>query len=287
MQHRISARVLAILGATGCAAQLAPVEAPEAATSPGLAVAPATSDGARPIAVTPETPPGPCPPDMALIDAENLQVCVDRYEACLERVKPDGSHEKWPGNQRIDGLEAEMVAVSRAGEKPQGYISGAQAQAACTNAGKRLCERDEWLAACRGPEKTTYPYGNERRAKVCNDRFKVLDHHPVVTLFKEYGPADADPRAMWMPRWMNDPRLHELPYTVAKTGEFAECTNDYGTYDMVGNLHEWIDDPEGTFLGGFFMDTFQNGEGCSYRTRGHEFEYKDYSTGFRCCADPA
>jgi len=229
-----------------------------------------------------EKPRVGCPPEMALVSGH---FCIDRWEASLERGRGD-RREKWPGNRRVDGLEAEMVAVSRAGEKPQGYISGAQAQAACANAGKRLCAREEWLTACRGPKNTLYPYGNERRPNVCNDRFKTLDRHPVVTLYRQEAGPDADPSAMWMPRWMNDPRLHELPYTVSKTGEFAECTNEYGVYDMVGNLHEWIDDPEGTFLGGFFMDTFQNGEGCNYRTHGHELEYHDYSTGFRCCAEP-
>ena len=29
-----------------------------------------------------------------------------------------------------------------------------------------------------------------------------------------------------------------------------------------------------------------NGDGCTYRTAAHEFTYHDYSTGFRCCADP-
>jgi formylglycine-generating enzyme len=91
---------------------------------------------------------------------------------------------------------------------------------------------------------------------------------------------------MWHPSFMNDPRLHDLPHTVTPTGAREACRNDYGVYDMVGNLHEWVDDPAGTFMGGFFMDTFQNGEGCEYRTTAHGFDYHDYSTGFRCCADP-
>jgi hypothetical protein len=54
---------------------------------------------------------------------------------------------------------------------------------------------------------------------------------------------------------------------------------------MVGNLHEWIEDPEGTFRGGFYMDTLINGEGCDYATTAHSKKYHDYSTGFRCCMD--
>ena len=57
-------------------------------------------------------------------------------------------------------------------------------------------------------------------------------------------------------------------------------------YDLVGNLHEWVDDPDGTFRGGYYMDTTKNGDGCSYHTTAHDFTYHDYSTGFRCCMDP-
>ena len=56
---------------------------------------------------------------------------------------------------------------------------------------------------------------------------------------------------------------------------------------MVGNLHEWVDDPDGTFQGGYYLDTHQHGDGCNYRTPAHDIYYHDYSTGFRCCADVA
>lgn len=227
----------------------------------------------------------PCPEGMVLLSRAQGGYCIDAYEASLERRTGTAS-EPWPGNRAVDGQESEMVAVSRAGVKPQGYISGEQAAAACHNAGKRLCEADEWVRACRGPDATLYPYGNERRADACNDRYEKLDRHPVVRLFQAHAPAGTDPKEMWYQSWMNDPRLHELSDTVTPTGSFAECTNAFGVYDMVGNLHEWVADADGTFLGGFFMDTFQNGEGCAYRTQAHTTEYHDYSTGFRCCADP-
>ena len=46
-----------------------------------------------------------------------------------------------------------------------------------------------------------------------------------------------------------------------------------------------IDDPAGTFKGGFYVDTKLNGEGCLYTTTAHDVSYWDYSTGFRCCRD--
>ena len=33
-----------------------------------------------------------------------------------------------------------------------------------------------------------------------------------------------------------------LAGTRNPTGERAECSNEYGIFDMVGNLHEWIDE---------------------------------------------
>jgi sulfatase modifying factor 1 len=224
---------------------------------------------------------GRCPREMALIERPDGPFCIDRWEASLQR-NARGS-DPWPSNEPVDGVEAEVVAVSQPGVKPQGYISGAQASRACQNANKRLCTLDEWLHACRGPRQTTYPYGNERRSEACNDRTMNPPEHPVVRLFNQFAKPDTDRATMWHLDWMNDPRLHELPDTVASTGGHGECRNEYGVYDLVGNLHEWISDPEGTFVGGFFMDTIRNGEGCSYKTTAHDARYHDYSTGFRCC----
>lgn len=225
-----------------------------------------------------------CPAEMAFVERNNGGFCVDRWEASLVERKPGGASADWPGNRRFES-GAELVAVSVPGRKPQGYISGAESSLACERAGKRLCALDEWVRACRGPHAHTYPYGDRRERDRCNDRYRVLDDHPVVALFDRLAPPGSNRNEMWRDTWMNDPRLHEMPRTVEAAGARSGCVSDYGVYDMVGNLHEWINDPEGTFVGGFFMDTFQNGEGCGYRTRAHDFDYHDYSTGFRCCKD--
>jgi len=255
-------------GLSACAARAVPPAAPEART-------PATKSEHGPR----------CPEGMALLDRLQGAYCIDRWEASLVRVRQDGKQEPWPNNRTIEGVESELRAVSVPGKKPQGYVSGAQAERVCRQSGKRLCEVDEWVRACRGKERRLYPYGDQRRAGICNDRFRKLDRHPVVSLFRSTHPG-ADPKLMWNPSFMNDPRLHDLPHSVSPAGAFSGCTNELGVYDMVGNLHEWVSDAEGTFFGGFFMDTFQNGEGCEYRTVAHPFDYHDYSTGFRCCADP-
>lgn len=285
---------------TACAGGTPPPEAPSTATPTPAAPAPTTARPApTPAPTNPEVAPPPepalppdeataeapgaptCPDDMALVRRAKGPYCIDRWEASL--VTREGG--PWPGNRNIDGRESSVRAVSRPGVAPQGYISGEQAQSVCRASGKRLCEVDEWVVACRGPNRTLYPYGDERKPNVCNDRFRVLDRHPIPRLFRKHAPPGTDPKEMWHPRWMDDSRIHEMSHTIVPTGSKKGCTNDYGTFDMVGNLHEWVADPDGTFFGGFFMDTFQNGHGCGYRTIGHPFDYHDYSTGFRCCAD--
>ena len=84
---------------------------------------------------------------------------------------------------------------------------------------------------------------------------------------------------------MNDPGINQQPNSVAKGGAFTQCVSSDGAFDLHGNLHEWVDDPAGTFRGGFYADASLNGPGCTYATTAHNFTYHDYSTGFRCCAD--
>lgn len=229
------------------------------------------AEGDRPLAKN-----GLCPPDMASVDDA---YCIDKYEASLIEIMPDGREQPWSAFEAIEGHT--VRAVSQHGVYPQGYVSAHQASDACRRSGKRLCKPREWKKACMGPDKTTYGYGNDNVPRRCNDHGKS----PVVRIFG-LGSDEAH-RAQWSWDKMNASALNQLPGTLAVTGDHAECTNGYGVYDMVGNLHEWVDDPAGTFQGGYYQDIHLNGDGCSYRTMAHEAWYHDYSTGFRCCSDVA
>lgn len=205
---------------------------------------------------------GTCPSGMADV---GHRFCVDRWEASLVERRADGTEAAWsPFATPLDGHV--YVARSSPGVVPQAYVSAAQAQSACRAAGKRLCAPVEWRAACGGSQANAYPYGPARRPGKCHDTGVA----PALALHV----SD-----------LNDARLDQIEGTIAKTGAFPDCVNDYGVYDMVGNLDEWTGDPNGTFQGGYWLDTSEHGEGCAYRTIAHSFDYHDYSTGFRCCAD--
>ena len=218
------------------------------------------------------TAPKGCPAGMAPIPSETGGFCIDRYEAGVVELLPKGKIKAHSPYEPVTGLK--VRAIVKKGIVPQGYISMLEAKDACENAGKRLCANDEWQRACMGKQPTKYPYGDDEIPGRCNgDGTRA---HPVVELF-------GDASAFYDSAKMNDPRINALPDTLTKTGAKAKCTNTYGVFDMVGNVHEWTGDPAGSFKGGYYMDTHKNGDGCFYITTAHGPSYHDYSTGFRCC----
>jgi len=235
-----------------------------------------------------------CPPDMVLAAGS----CMDRYEARLLERSEDGSLIPFPPFTRPK--HGVFVAESRAGVRPQGYISQIEAANACQNAGKRLCTLGEWYRTCRGEGDTLYPYGPKYVAGRCN----VGKPHLLSMLHGN------DPRAWSYDASFNDPELDRRPGFLAASGEYSGCVTSSGVFDLVGNLHEWVADRvdatitrklplksgirariernlgKGVFMGGFFSTMNQHGEGCEFVTMSHEPSYHDYSTGFRCCKDP-
>lgn len=221
----------------------------------------------------PPPPPGPCPDGMVLVEA-TPPFCIDEGEAQLLEILPDGTEAPFSPFETINGRRVKATSVL--GEIPQGYISGEEAQAACEEAGKSLCTLSEWLRACQGPEGTTHPYGDTHIDGACNE---TRASHPVIEFF-------GTSQGVFDSVHMNDPGINQQADTVDPSGANTECVSAEGAFDMVGNLHEWILDPNGTFKGGFYVDAVLNGPGCLYTTSAHAFSYHDYSTGFRCCAAP-
>ena len=168
-------------------------------------------------------------------------------------------------------------AVSRAGVVPQAYLPGWLAKQACENAGKRLCSEEEWVGACRGAEQRKFPYGSRFEDGRCN----VYRHlHPALLLHGASFYGHLDPRLNLVVEPNRDPLLR-------LTGATAGCRSSWGDdaiYDMVGNLDEWVDDPSGVFVGGFYARSTR--EGCEARVGVHPPVYYDYSTGARCCLSP-
>jgi formylglycine-generating enzyme required for sulfatase activity len=169
-----------------------------------------------------------------------------------------------------------FAAVSRARVVPHGYLTFHAAKKACSAAGKRLCTEDEWVTACRGRADTKFPYGAHYAAARCNVHRPL---HPGAVLHGNASMGLTDPRLNLVVEAGRDPLLR----LTGATPSCASAWDDGAIYDMVGNLDEWIDDPSGVFVGGFYART--STKGCDTKVRGHAPSYYDYSTGTRCCRD--
>ena len=149
---------------------------------------------------------------------------------------------------------ADMVLVERAGQRfcvdrfespgrdrmPETGVGIEQARASCKARKARLCSEAEWEQACRGEGDSSYPYGSSYRRELCNAADKKLG--------------------------------------IAVAGAFAACRSAVGTYDMSGNVAEWVE--EGMIKGGSALDRSDGRCSRKQRPRG-EGGFSD--VGFRCC----
>ena len=254
-------------------------------------------EGTRPPAVDFLRPTGRCPPEM--VDVAG-RFCIDRFEASLvdtprgrpispyfparradarfalgafQNTQPRGA----PPLPHLPTFELDEdfapKAVSLEQVIPNGYLSGVVAREACVNAGKRLCSPAEWVTACRGERPRRFPYGDRYEPGVCN---VSREAHPAAVLYGNASKNHLDPR-------LNLVEGSEGPL-LRRTGATPACRSAWGAdgvFDMVGNIDEWVDDPGGAFLGGFYARATQNG--CEARVSEHPASYFDYSLGVRCC----
>jgi formylglycine-generating enzyme required for sulfatase activity len=175
-------------------------------------------------------------------------VCIDRYEA---------------PNQR--------------GVKPLLMQSAIDGEAWCRDHDKRLCREDEWLAACMGAERRSFPYGDAYEAGRCNDdktwrapKWSALRQWPAEVAEREAARLDQSEAA----------------------GQRADCKSDAGVFDLSGNAAEWVVRTEDNdtnhdhvVKGCYWARCFRPPHipSCDYVNFAHRSEERSYEMGFRCC----
>lgn len=217
-----------------------------------------------------------CPDDMVLIPAQaspgvEVDYCMDRYEASRQDATA------------TDAGVDDSIAVSRAGVLPwfmnpfpSDLSLGLQKyQGACASAGKRLCSREEWFAACTGSGQTTYVWGNDWNPETCNcvDTFcddYCADHPEISPCSTAYNCG------------YTYYSFHLMP-----TGSFETCRNEWGVYDVNGNLWEIVPSDVDPQARGFEVrgGAFNCGGPATRLECTFNANWLSLYAGFRCCKD--
>lgn len=213
-----------------------------------------------------------CPAEMAELKDGSMSFCIDRYENYIIGYDKDKKVYKYepkfeaviqkggkyyPGNIfNKTELKDKIYARSAKNITPVDNISWLEADIACKNAGKRLCNSKEWDFACMGKDNRKYPYGNEYKEDVCNG-FEAGKHRGIID---------------------------KMP-----SGSFGKCDNGYGVMDLSGNLWEWIDDTDESKTlklvkgGGFSNSGYDEDMMSCSKKRFQPPEVRLSGVGFRCC----
>ncbi|HSW61611.1 MAG TPA: SUMF1/EgtB/PvdO family nonheme iron enzyme [bacterium] len=207
-----------------------------------------------------DTEQGACPSDMV----ENGVYCIDRYEAS----KKDATH-------LLQGTD-ESIAVSKESVLPWMVNPMTEAdyqkfKTACTAAGKRLCRDDEWIFSCEGAEKTKYSWGVTYNREICNTVDAFCDEHCETNSIA--------PENCLM---SENCGYSYYCFNVVKTGDFLNCINHSGAFDINGNVWEITDTGSAYKIRG---GAFNCGNPSARLECGYNATWSDLFAGFRCCKD--
>jgi len=213
------------------------------------------------------TEPLECPENMISIDGE---FCMDVYEAS----RPDATADR-AGTDESVATSRENVMPWQFPQLPQPgeYV---KALSACEAAGKTLCTENMWYRVCTGPQGTVYAYGDDYVADICNGIDKFCSCEPPSPC------AGHDPCPY--PHCREDCEDYQYtPFHLEPTLTDPRCSNEYGVYDMNGNVWEHVKGGGPTRVRGGAYN-------CSNSEMLHRCDFippPDWSPsarGFRCCS---
>ena len=222
-----------------------------------------------------------CPDDMVpverVMDADagvSTWFCMDRFEAA--RSDADAT----------SAGQDDTVAVSKAGVmpwlvNPMNDAAFVRFKDACEAAAKRLCTSEEWTASCVGPKNTLYVFGDTFDRETCNCVDTFCDdycHEQGIPDDECYMSANCGYRCGSL-------ESNEECFEIMPTGSFADCTNEFGTFDINGNLWEIVEstaDTRGYEVRGGAINCASASSRlkCSFNA-----DWNGLYAGFRCCKD--
>lgn len=168
-------------------------------------------------------------------------------------------------DEELPGLPVEMGGFyidlypwpNEPGAIPTSNVTRDEAEALCAGKGKRLCTELEWERACKGPENTTYEYGDAYRSATCGTGM----------------PAEQAARR--------------------PSGENAQCKSAFGVSDMHGIVFEWTSSSWGRSAKDPTLGVLRGGNAKVGELAGRcangiarAPSKKSPTMGLRCCAGP-
>jgi formylglycine-generating enzyme required for sulfatase activity len=243
MRRGVVAVVSALALVAACKTRDRAAEEPDASVIVRSAPAPGASS----------VEPGVPRPGMAWIPAGTLHAGTPTNRA--PRV-PD---EEMPGDAvEMAGFYIDLLAYpNEPGAIPTSNVTRDDAEQLCVAKGKRLCTELEWERACKGPDSTTYEYGDAYRAATCG-----------TGVTSEEGAR-------------------------RPSGEHPQCKSAFGASDMHGGAWEWTSSSWGRSSKDAHLGVLRGGNSAAGELVGRcanaiarSPAKKSPTWGFRCCAGP-
>tara|TARA_Y100001968_G_scaffold311740_1_gene334158 strand:- start:870 stop:1613 length:744 start_codon:yes stop_codon:yes gene_type:complete len=198
-----------------------------------------------------------CPEDMSYVSAGTFLAGASAEQVELSDYQPDIVRDPRPRGQfETDEYCIERYEFPGKGFRPLADVTWVQARVACELRGRRLCTENEWTKACGGVLGWLYPYGDRYVLGLCH--------------------ADVD---------------EEGEYDrVVDSGWSDRCRSPWNTFDMEGNVSEWVEDrragaPWDRWVLGGTLWPGVYGRGCQARHAHPAVAPVAGDDGFRCCLD--
>ncbi len=186
---------------------------------------------------------------MALIAAGTLKVGTP-----IDRIPRISEEELSSTDVLLSAFYIDLLPYpNEAGAIPTSNVTRDDASRLCEAKGKRLCSELEWERACKGPENSTYEYGDAYREATCGTGVTI---------------DEAAKRP---------------------SGDRNACKSAFGVLEMHGGVWEWTSSPWGRgsreVLGVLRGGNAPAGElvGRCANALGRNPTHKSATMGFRCC----
>lgn len=228
-----------------------------------------------------------CPENMVLVTQALVPFCIDMYEASpgLECPHAEPTNED---ETTMNLAQKDCVAESSPNRKPWRYVSLAQAEEACSKAGKRLPSANEWYKAALGTPDLNDGW-SEEYCNVSNNRAdRAAETGSGMRCVSDAGAYDMVGN-VW--EWVEETINHgswngrELPSTGFVHGVDVDgiaYETESGKEEVFRNDRFWSDSTiiAGMMRGGFYNSAGQAGVFATYAASPPTFTGD--AVGFRC-----